>query len=208
MKIANSNPVRLTHSACLHQHRHPVNTAAPVDSFVPTASGPSIPEQGEAGLGDSLFPNLGNGGYDAQHYRVEVDVDERGNLQGKTTMTARAERDLASFHLDFRGFDISKITVNGQSAPYERQDAELIIHPQQLLSGGQDFDVSVEYAGTPHGYRSPFAPVRLGWNNFRDGSYVVSQPDGASSWYPVNDHPSDKATYDFEITVPRPLVAV
>ena len=35
---------------------------------------------------------------------------------------------------------------------------------------------------------------------------VLSEPDGASSWYPVNDHPLDKATYRFEVTVPQPWV--
>ena len=36
---------------------------------------------------------------------------------------------------------------------------------------------------------------------------MLSEPDGAQSWYPVNDHPSDKATYTFRITVPDPLIA-
>jgi aminopeptidase N len=29
---------------------------------------------------------------------------------------------------------------------------------------------------------------------------------GASSWYPCNDHPSDKATYEFHVTVDEPYV--
>ena len=37
---------------------------------------------------------------------------------------------------------------------------------------------------------------------------VVSEPDGSATWYPVNDHPTDKASYSFEITVPEGLVAV
>ena len=41
-----------------------------------------------------------------------------------------------------------------------------------------------------------------------DGALVVGQPHVASSWYPVNDHPSDKASYDFRITVPAGLQAV
>ncbi|MGW8368681.1 MAG: hypothetical protein ACWGPN_08365, partial [Gammaproteobacteria bacterium] len=35
---------------------------------------------------------------------------------------------------------------------------------------------------------------------------VASEPVGAAAWYPVNDHPRDKATYRFEITVPQPYV--
>jgi aminopeptidase N len=35
---------------------------------------------------------------------------------------------------------------------------------------------------------------------------VTSEPYGAAFWYPVNDHPKDKATYSFSITVPEPYV--
>jgi aminopeptidase N len=34
---------------------------------------------------------------------------------------------------------------------------------------------------------------------------VLSQPDGAANFFPVNDHPLDKATYTFRITVPEPF---
>ncbi len=170
--------------------------------------GPSIPEVGEPGIGDSLFPLMGNGGYDAQHYRVEIEVLPDRSLVAKTTMMAEAERDLARFNLDFRGFDISRVTVDGQQAQFQRDQAELVISPAEQLRGGDSFEVTVEYSGMPQPHSSPYAPVRLGWNTFRDGSYVVSQPDGAQAWYPVNDHPRDTATYDFHVTVPNPDVAV
>ena len=41
-----------------------------------------------------------------------------------------------------------------------------------------------------------------------DGTLVVGQPDVASTWFPVNDHPIDKASYTFEITVPAGLEAI
>ena len=34
----------------------------------------------------------------------------------------------------------------------------------------------------------------LGWDELTDGALVASQPVGAPSWFPCNDHPSDKAT--------------
>ena len=42
----------------------------------------------------------------------------------------------------------------------------------------------------------------------RDGAMVANEPEGSATWFPVNDHPTDKATYDFDITVPEGLVAV
>jgi aminopeptidase N len=34
---------------------------------------------------------------------------------------------------------------------------------------------------------------------------VLGEPDGAATFFPVNDHPSDKATYGFRVTVPEDL---
>jgi hypothetical protein len=36
-----------------------------------------------------------------------------------------------------------------------------------------------------------------------DGATVAGQPEVAAGWFPVNDHPLDKARYSFDITVPR-----
>ena len=47
-----------------------------------------------------------------------------------------------------------------------------------------------------------------GWVSFDDGAFVANEPEGASTWYPVNDHQTDKATYDFRITVPDGKTAV
>ncbi|MBX3060419.1 MAG: M1 family metallopeptidase, partial [Anaerolineae bacterium] len=41
-----------------------------------------------------------------------------------------------------------------------------------------------------------------------DTLYILSEPDGARYWFPNNDHPRDKASYRFEITVPEGLTAV
>ena len=50
--------------------------------------------------------------------------------------------------------------------------------------------------------------MNVGWLADPSGvAYVIGEPDGGHSWLPLNDHPSDKATYTFMITVPDPLVA-
>ena len=41
-----------------------------------------------------------------------------------------------------------------------------------------------------------------------DGVLVAGEPHGAATWYPVNDHPLDKATYTFRIKVPQGLQAI
>ena len=36
------------------------------------------------------------------------------------------------------------------------------------------------------------------------GSYVLGEPNGAENYYPVNNHPLDKASYTFRVTTPKP----
>jgi hypothetical protein len=58
------------------------------------------------------------------------------------------------------------------------------------------------------GGRIALTGALYGWVSTPDGSFVANEPDGASTWYPVNDHPTDKAAYDFRITVPAGKTAV
>ena len=36
-----------------------------------------------------------------------------------------------------------------------------------------------------------------------DGAFVAGEPQGSMGWFPVDDSPADKATFDFAVTVPR-----
>jgi aminopeptidase N len=47
-----------------------------------------------------------------------------------------------------------------------------------------------------------------GFVSYPDGAFVANEPEGAGTWYPVNDVPTDKATYSFHITVPTGTTAV
>lgn len=165
-------------------------------------------DAGAPGLGNSLYPEFGNGGYDAQHYTLEMDVDPATDeITATSTMDAIATQDLSSFNLDFIGFDISEIMVNEAEADFDRDGQELTITPAELLASGDEFTVSISYSGTPETITSITLPVLTGWVDVGDSSFVLSEPDGAANFYPVNDHPLDKATYTFRITVPKPYEA-
>ena len=59
-------------------------------SAAPAAAAPS---PGSAGLGDRLFPQLGNGGYDVQHYDLDLRYATSAPSQaidGTVTILAKA----------------------------------------------------------------------------------------------------------------------
>jgi aminopeptidase N len=162
---------------------------------------------GAPGIGDSLYPNLGNSGYDVQHYTLDLTVQdvETSELEGITTIEALATKNLSSFNLDFVGFEITSITVNGQHAEFKRGGQELTVTPSVPLAENESFTVELQYQGSPLDMRSAALPFQTGWINFEGGSFVLSEPDGAASYFPVNDHPLDKALYTFRVTVPEPF---
>jgi aminopeptidase N len=161
---------------------------------------------GSAGLGDPFFPNAGNGGYDVSHYNLTLDYTPSDNqLAGTAVITARATQNLSSFNLDLRGFDISALRVNGAAASFTRAGVhELVITPGTGIRSGQTFTVTIDYAGTPAIVTDPDGSIE-GWVPTNDGAFVVNEPQGSPAWYPVNDNPRDKATYDFSVTVPAGL---
>ncbi|MEA2003267.1 MAG: M1 family metallopeptidase [Actinomycetota bacterium] len=182
---------------------------APPTTAPPTTTRPPSDVADRLGLGDSRYPGLGNGGYDVDHYAIDLTFDPTPNtINALVAITATATEPLDAFSLDFVGFEVTDVTVEGTPSPFERMDDELIIHTTTTIPQGETFTTTVSYNGTPGPIVSEALPFQLGWRTAPNGvAYVVAEPDGGRSWLPLNDHPSDKATYTFRVTVPEPLIA-
>jgi aminopeptidase N len=196
----------------------PVTTPPPTGPS-PTAGAPvtttTTPERsggsadGSGGVGDRLYPDLGNGGYDVTRYDVAIDATASGGeLRAVVTVDATATASLASFHLDLAGLTVDEVTVDGVAASFERRDRELVVRPGASLDPGRSFRTVVRYHGVPETRRFPGVGLDIGWVRTDSGSYVLDEPDGARTWLASNDHPSDKATFAFHVTVPAGQTAV
>jgi aminopeptidase N len=82
-----------------------------------------------------------------------------------------------------------------------------VITPDGRLRDGTLFTVAVAYRGTPSVVTDPDQSIE-GWVPTDDGAFVVGEPQGSPAWYPVNDNPRDKATFDFSVTVPAGLTVM
>jgi aminopeptidase N len=122
-------------------------------------------------------------------------------------ISARATQDLSRFDLDLRGLHVGKVTVDGTAAGFTRDGQELVITPAAGIRKGRGFEVAVAYDGHPNPVIDP-DKSKDGWIPTDDGAFVVNEPQGSPSWYPANDTPKDKATYDFAITVPKGRTAI
>jgi aminopeptidase N len=196
--------------------RMPLRSAVIFGALLLAPTGPAAAgfSPGAAGLGDPMFPLAGNGGYDVGNYSLTLDYTPAGNqLTGNVVITARATQNLSRFDLDLRGFSITDLLVNGVAATYTRdgQDhskyQELVVTPAAGLVQGKTFTVTVGYTGTPSVVTDPDQSIE-GWVPTDDGAFVVNEPQGSPAWYPVNDNPRDKATYDFRVSVPAGLTVM
>jgi aminopeptidase N len=179
-------------------------TAATTTTTTTTTTLPTF-ARGAAGIGDDYYPSLGNGGYDVEHYHLDLTYAAEGTVSASIGIAATALDNLESFNLDFAGWQIDRLAVNGETVAFERSDDELIVAPVELLSG-EVFEVEVDYRGTPEPKISSAIPIGIGWHTGPEGEqYVVAEPDAAHSWFPSNDHPLDKSTFSFTINVPNGL---
>ncbi|MBA3742686.1 M1 family metallopeptidase [Sporichthya sp.] len=162
---------------------------------------------GAAGVGDSYFPANGNGGYDVDNYDLAVRYDPLpGMLGGVATVTAKATQDLARFNLDLVGLTVREVTVDGAAARFTRAGQELEITPAAGVTKGRNFTVVVRYDGIPDPLLS--GSEARGFFRTLTGAVFVGQPFAATAWYPVNDHPRDRATYTVAVDVPAGLTGV
>ncbi len=209
-----------------------VDLGRAADSAAPVAGAACA--AGSSSIGDAYFPLMGNGGYDALHYALDLELDVAGGSirAGTATIEAVALIDLCAFNVDFRGLDIAAITVDGAPATFSRRGAELTVTPAQPLAPGQRFTLDVAYAGKPLGMDAPTVGSLVldvlgalsgvgqkpdptaaeqygsGWWDGRDAIFIAGEPRGSETWFPANAHPADKATYTLRLTVDEPFSVV
>ncbi|WP_028815557.1 M1 family metallopeptidase [Streptomyces flavidovirens] len=161
---------------------------------------------GAPGIGDPYYPASGNGGYDVSHYDLRLKYQPRTDLlEGTATILATAGQNLSRFNLDF-GLRVSEVRVNGKKAKFVKEgDQELVVTPAAPLEKGRTLSVVVRYAGKP-------SELKVGgytaWHRTPDGGVAAQEPDSAVWWFPSNDHPLDKATYDVSVLVPDGTQAI
>ena len=93
---------------------------------------------------------------------------------------------------------------------------KLVVDPAAGILNGAEFTVEVDYHGQPQVFTDPDDSIE-GWipacyplspPQTCDGAFVVNEPMGAQSWFPSNNYPTDKATFDTLITVPAAKTAL
>ena len=174
------------------------DSARPPADNAPADAAPSAD-----GAGDPYYPEDGNGGYDVTGYHVSISYDPASkNLDGDTRITAKATDELSEFNLDLNGLEVSDVEVDGQAAEFTREgEHELVVTPDSPVDA--EFEVRVKYSGVPE-MAEEGSLGENGWQlSSSGGAFAAGEPHSATSWYPANDTPKDKATFKLDARVPN-----
>ncbi|MFE2144043.1 M1 family metallopeptidase [Streptomyces sp. NPDC059456] len=162
-----------------------------------------LPPPKPLGIGDTLFPQLGNPGYDVLTYDLSFTYkDNKSPLDAVTVIDARALEPLERINLDFTHGTVASAQVNGEAARFESAGEDLVLTPARPVTPNAPLHIEIRHTSDPRGIADG------GWVPTEDGLAMANQADAAHRVFPCNDHPSDKAYFTFRITAPAGLTAV
>jgi aminopeptidase N len=161
---------------------------------------------------DTYYPTKGDPNVDVGRYNLDLDWDPDARL-----LTGTADVRLSVFaaapavKLDLhKRMEVSSVAVNGVPAPFTHDGKDLTV--TTAVAPGATYLVTVKYAGKPRTVKAPTSrgdDDGLGWHTNAKGQvWTMQKPFGAYTWFPVNDHLSDKAFFDVRLTVPEKWTGV
>ena len=175
------------------------------------ASASARPTPGAAGIGDPLFPTLGNGGYDVKHYdldlRYATPTRRRPSTARRRSSRARRSRCRASTSTSPASRSAASPSTACR-ATFARDGDELVITPRAPVIKGRPFVVRVAHYVSHPSEPNPDELLSTAFFITPDGSATAGQPDSAHVFMPSNDHPRDKASFTIRFDVPAGRTAL
>ncbi len=136
----------------------------------------------------------GDSTIDVTYYKLDLTLQySQHNLIGAVTVNAKSQSaGLKSFFLDLQDtLKVDSVVSEGKQLAFIHSNAKLQITLDTTLDTGGSFSVTVYYEGIPG--TSGFGSFEFGSHNGQPAIWSLSEPYGASDWFPCKDTPADKA---------------
>jgi aminopeptidase N len=159
-------------------------------------------------VSDPYLPRHGNPGYSVQHYDLDLDYRVASNrLSGRARLTLVTVEELSKLSLDLANLRVTKVAADTHRVvKFSQRGGKLHSSFDGSVPEGSVVVLDIAYTGNPEPLDGPWGEV--GWEELSDGVIVAGQPDGAPSWFPCNDLPSEKASYRISVTAESPYTVV
>lgn len=152
---------------------------------------------------DSYTPDSGSADFFIEHYALNLHYRmSSGHLKAVATLNVRLLRAVRQISLDISGLHVGKVSVDGKANKnFKQSPTKLALKLGEEFPAGSTFELEVHYSGTPRPRSSRWGTV--GWEELNDGIVVAAQPTGAPTWFPCNDLPRYKSTFEISLTTER-----
>jgi aminopeptidase N len=141
---------------------------------------------------------------DVQHYDFSISLSDTSDvIYSSAEIKVLFKEPVKSFSLDLAGKDengkgmvVKRVSVNGIETRFRHVNDSLYIFPGKT-EANTSATINIEYSGVPAD------GLVISKNKFGDRTFFGDNwPDRAYNWLACIDHPSDKATVEFEVSVP------
>lgn len=161
----------------------------------------------------------GDASIDVTYYGLDLRLTTApANLIGATMITLKSTvAGLTNFFLDFNsasttmglGLRVDSVKAGNQTLSFQHTQNKLTITLPQPLANGQPLTLTVFYRGVPYGTANGSFSFGTHESTTDPVIWSLSEPYGASDWFPCRDTPADKAdSSSVRITAPAQLVSV
>ncbi|MEY3386973.1 MAG: hypothetical protein RIR53_1784 [Bacteroidota bacterium] len=142
-----------------------------------------------------------------------TDRDKRPTRKAEASVriTARSRiNGMAQIMLNSVSLVIDSVVSQGAKLPFSTASNRLSITPPAPLDRGQELTFTVYYAiTTDQSWLSIYSLGDVEQNGIPTGSFFTfAQPEGARTWLPCNDIPTDKALMTVRVRVPKDFTVV
>lgn len=131
---------------------------------------------------------------DVTYYKLDLNITYTPQyLTGAVTIEGKSNQDnLQNFYLDLQdNLTTDSVKAGGQIAAFTHAQDKLNITLPISINTGDKFSVEVFYQGRPGS--SGFGSFAFSSHSGQPAIWTLSEPYGASDWWPCKDSPADKA---------------
>jgi aminopeptidase N len=143
-------------------------------------------------LSKVLYP--GDETIDAKYYRLDLTLTDSPNyLKGCVQVDAAVSISYVdSFFLDLsNNLQVDSVLADNIILPFTHQNDKVGIHLPRPYQQNERFSVIIYYEGVP--VSNGFGSIEFGSHDNYPAIWTLSEPYGASDWWPCKDNPADKA---------------
>lgn len=152
----------------------------------------------------------GDQNIDVTYYKLDITLKYAlRNIGGDITIKVKSLIDsLFKINLDLQEhLTVNSVKLNGEAAVFFHQNDLINIIFPLAFNSDEEFSIIINYEGTP--VSTGFGSFAFSSHSGEPAIWTLSEPYGASDWWPCKDTPADKAdSADIWITVDKSMIPV